>query len=134
MKIRYAQNTDLNVIMELDKHISLGELNTLIKLKRVYVFEVNSSFAGWSRYGLFWDNTPFLNMLYFLEEWRGKGFGKLFMEHWEKDMKLLGFGTVMTSTQSNEYAQHFYDKLGYKAIGGFVQQDESYELLFIKEL
>ena len=40
----------------------------------------------------------------------------------------------MTSTASNECAQHFYYKLGYTAIGGFCPEAEPYELLLAKKL
>ena len=49
------------------------------------------------------------------------------MEHWEKDMKLLGDGLHLTSTQVDEEAQHFYRKLGYKDCGGFVIDVLGYE-------
>ena len=39
--------------------------------------------------------------------------------HWEEEMRQLGYDSVMTSTASDEYAQHFYRKLGYETIGGF---------------
>ncbi|MCL2707471.1 MAG: GNAT family N-acetyltransferase [Dehalococcoidia bacterium] len=36
---------------------------------------------------------------------------------WEAEMRELGYKMVMTSTQINEQAQHFYRKLGYKERG-----------------
>ena len=42
------------------------------------------------------------------------------MEYQEADMKEQGYGMVLTSTQVDENAQHFYRKLGYKDCGGFV--------------
>ena len=56
------------------------------------------------------------------------------MDHWEKQMRHQGFDRVMTSTASDEYAQHFYQKLGYTAIGGFTPFWEAYELVFSKSL
>lgn len=88
-------------------------------MKRIYIVEAEDSIAGWLRYGLFWDNTPFMNMLYLLEEYRGKGLGSALVSHWERELLARGFSTVMTSTASDEYAQHFYHKLGYRAVGGF---------------
>ena len=44
------------------------------------------------------------------------------------------YSKVMVSTQANEYAQHFYDKIGYKAIGGFMLPKEEYEVLMVKTL
>ena len=86
------------------------------------------------RYGLFWDNTPFLHMLHILEGYQKKGYGTAAMEVWEKAMKKLGYGLVMTSTAVNETAQHFYQKLGYSAVGSFSLEDQPLELLFAKTL
>ena len=49
-----------------------------------------------------------------------KGFGKILMEYWEEDMKSKGYDMVLTSTQVDEEAQHFYRKLGYKDCGGII--------------
>ena len=49
------------------------------------------------------------------------------MEHWENDMKLQGYGMLLTSTQVDEEAQHFYRKLGYKDCGGFTVDIHGYE-------
>ena len=49
-------------------------------------------------------------------------------------MKAEGYSLVMTSTQSNEDAQHFYRKLNYQDAGGFVLPKEPMELIFIKNL
>lgn len=60
------------------------------------------------------------------------------MEHWEKEMKAQGYGMLLTSTQADENAQHFYRRLGYKDCGGFVMDLPRYaqpmELFFIKEI
>ena len=70
--------------------------------------------------------------------YRGKGYGKRMMEHWEQDMQSIGYGMIMTSTQVDEDAQHFYRKLGYKDCGGFVVDIPGYEqpmeMIMIKEL
>ena len=49
------------------------------------------------------------------------------MEHWEADMIARGYDLVMTSTQSDEEAQHFYRKLGYKDCGGLTLPFPGYE-------
>ena len=67
-----------------------------------------------------WENLPFLSLLFIREEHRGKGFGKLAMQHWESALKRQGFQMALTSTQSDESAQHFYRKLGYKDCGCLV--------------
>ena len=134
MTIRTATPADLPVIAEYDHHISREELRNLISLGRVAVAEENETFLGWLRWNLFWDNTPFLNMLYLLEPHRGKGHGTAMMQWWEAEMRNLAFSTVMTSTASDEYAQHFYGSLGYTAVGGFALPGDVYELIFCKTL
>jgi ribosomal protein S18 acetylase RimI-like enzyme len=49
-------------------------------------------------------------------------------------MKQKGYKNVLTSTQSNEDAQHFYRKMGYIEIGGFKYYDNPYEIIFQKIL
>ena len=134
MTIRTAVMADLPVLACHDRHISRDELENLIRLGRVTIAEDDGEFAGWLRWNLFWDNTPFLNLLYLLEPYRGKGYGKALMDHWEKQMQHQGFDRVMTSTASDEYAQHFYQKLGYSAIGGFTPPGDSYEIIFDKSI
>ena len=51
----------------------------------------------------------------------------MLMERWEHDMKTQGYGMLLTSTQVDENAQHFYRKLGYKDCGGFVVDIPKYE-------
>ncbi len=134
MNIRTASPDDTPVLQQHDRHISPGELETSVRLGRVYVAEEHGEFAGWLRYNLFWDNTPFMNLLYVLDSHRGKGYGRLLVEYWEDRMRRAGYGTVMTSTQSNECAQHFYERLGYGAVGGFLPPGECYELILTKRL
>lgn len=134
MNIRHATKADIDILSRNDKHISKDELENLIHLGRVYLAEADGKFVGWLRYNMFWDNTPFMNMLYLLDGSRGKGYGRQLVEYWEKDMRKLGFDVVITSTASNEYAQHFYHKLGYKTIGGFSLGDDPYEVILSKEI
>lgn len=80
------------------------------------------------------DNTPFMNMLYVLEGERGNGRGRQLVSHWEALMKAKGYPLVMTSTQSDETAQHFYRKLGYVDAGALLLQDEPLEIILTKAL
>ena len=134
MTIRKANAADLPLLGQYDHHISSSELANLVSLGRVAVAEDGGAFIGWLRWNLFWDNTPFLNMLYLLPPHRGKGYGTAMMNWWEAEMEKLGFGVVMTSTASDEFAQHFYTKLGYTAVGGFTPFGDAYELIFAKKL
>lgn len=132
--IRTANKSDAELLLSFDRHISRSELESIIGLGRVFILECGGSFAGWLRYGLFRDNTPFMNMFFLLEEYRGRGFGKKLVLFRERKMAEYGYVIVMTSTASDEYAQHFYNRLGYKTVGGFAPSGESYELILSKKI
>ena len=134
MQITTATPNDIGLLSLHDRHIARGELALLVQRGRVYIAWEDDRLVGWLRYNLFWDNTPFMNMLYILDGHRGKGYGCALAEHWETQMKAEGFHTVMTSTASDEYAQHFYRRLGYTTVGGFTPPEEPYELILLKSI
>lgn len=134
MRIRLATIDDIGILAEYDKHISKSELEHIVPLHRVFVAEENGKLIGWLRYGLFWDSIPFMNMVYLLPDSRGCGFGKQLVQFWENEMQRQSYNLVMTSTVSEEYAQHFYHKLGYAAIGGFLLDQDPFEVILSKKL
>lgn len=132
--IRYAGEKDFETIRKHDKHIRETELKNAIALKRVLVMYQNDHFAGWLRFNLFWDEIPFMNMLYLLEEYRGQGYGRQLVMFWEKEMKESGYGMVLTSTLSSERAQFFYRKNGYVDCGSLLLPEEPLEIILRKGL
>ncbi len=132
--IRNANPNDLSFLLEHDRHISPAEMDQSIRLGRVLLLEAGGKPAGWLRWNLFWDSTPFMNLLYLLDGHRMQGHGRALVRHWESQMKEAGHACVLTSTAANEPAQHFYRHLGYRDIGGFLQEGESYELILEKRL
>ena len=134
MNITHASAEHFPKLHQLDSHIAETELRSLIAQKRILILEDNGDLLGWLRWNLFWDNTPFMNMLFVVEPRRGEGLGRMMVLHWEEEMRQLGYESVMTSTASDEYAQHFYRKLGYETIGGFTPFGDPYELILAKKL
>lgn len=132
--IRYANSDDIEIISKYDKHISREEMEQIIKLQRIIVMLDDSKFIGWLRFNLFWDNTPFMNMLYFLDDERKKGYGRQLVSFWENEMLKKGYEYVLTSTQSNEDAQFFYRKLGYIDSGSLLLPNEPLEIIFYKKI
>lgn len=134
MNIRFAEKSDMETLFAYDKHIRKTELESVISLGHVIVAENNGAFLGWLRWNLFWDNTPFMNMLFLLEEYRRKGYGKAMVSYWEKMMQKEGYKLVMTSSLSNETAQHFYRKLNYVDSGVLLLPGETSEIIFTKRI
>lgn len=118
--IRYMERTDKAFWYRLDRHLPETEFENKAALRRGYVLSLDSQPAGILRYNLFWDNTPFCTLLYIDAPYRGQGGGRRLMEHWEQEMRAQGYPLVLTSTQVDETAQHFYRRLGYKDCGGLL--------------
>ena len=139
LTVRFAGETDRAFWFTLDRHLPEEEFSGKVRSRQAYVLENDAGGpSGLLRWNLFWDSIPFCTLLYVREDERGKGFGRMLMDHWERDMRSRGYGLVMTSTQADEAAQHFYRRLGYRDCGGFVLPFPGYEqpteLILAKEL
>lgn len=134
IKIREGSERDFDILRRCDTHISEEMLKDKITCRRILIAEIGGEFAGWLRYGMFWDEMPFINMLFILDKFRGKGIGTLLVKNWEQRMRSHGYGIFLTSTQAEESAQHFFRKLGYSDLGGFFPPNEKYELILGKKV
>ncbi len=115
--IRYVEISDKSFWYRLDRHLPESEFENKVAAKSGYILSADGKPAGLLRYNLFWDNTPFCTLLYVDQEYQGKGYGTLLLDFWEKEMKQKGYQMLLTSTQVDETAQHFYRKAGYKDCG-----------------
>jgi GNAT superfamily N-acetyltransferase len=131
---RVASDCDLPFLYETDKHLSREEQAQIVSLGRVMVADVGGAAVGLLRWGLFWDQVPFMNLLWVVQERRGQGVGTTLVEAWERSQLITGHDLVLTSTMANETSQHFYRRLGYADCGALLLPDEPPELLFRKSL
>lgn len=67
MTIRKAIRQDLPFLLSHDRHIAADEIRSVVSLGRMLVLEEKEHIIGWLRWNLFWDNTPFMNMLFKLK-------------------------------------------------------------------
>lgn len=132
LSIRTGTAADLELMSRYDHHIPRERLESCLSEGRILIAELEGNFVGWLRWGRFWDIVPFMNLLYVLDEYQGRGYGRALTEHWENMLKAQGCIKVMTSSQQDEFAQHFYVKLGYNAIGGFMLHGDPLEIIFEK--
>ncbi|ANE48645.1 GNAT family acetyltransferase [Paenibacillus swuensis] len=129
-----AVEQDYEYIKTRDSHILESLILPKIKANEIYILRVEADAVGWMLYSYFWDNTPFMNMLWIDEPFRGKGWGKETVLFWEREMVQKGYKLVMTSTLANEEAQHFYRRLSYRDAGCLLLENEPLEILFTKKL
>ena len=120
MEIRLAVSGDFQAIRHYDSHIPSPRLADCIGSGQVYVLKDAGKIIGVLRYSLFWQTIPFLDLLYLDSRCRGQGHGRDMLAHWEAAMAKAGYAYVMLSTQEDETAKYFYEKLGYRLIGAFL--------------
>lgn len=135
MEIRLAVANDQKNILKYDCHIHPDRMEECIRNGLVTVLWDGSEIVGILRYNLFWQTIPFLDLIYIDEAFRGKGFGRQMMQNWEEKMLRLGYPHVMLSTQEDEDAKYFYERLGYRRIGAFLPpEQDADEIMYLKEL
>lgn len=135
MIVRLAESKDRGQIRKYDHHIDKERLDDCIRAGQVFVLCDGADIYGVLRWSLFWQSVPFLDLVYLDEGYRGQGWGRKMMAHWEAQMTAGEYPYVLLSTQADENAQYFYDKLGYRRIGAFLPpEQEADELVFAKTL
>jgi len=134
MRIVAATNEDYDYMRMHDRHIREELIMPKIREREIYMLKEEERTIGWMRHSYFWDNTPFMNLIWIDEPYRSRGYGKETVLFWETQMKRQGFRLVMTSTMANEEAQHFYRKLGYRDAGCLLLENEPLEILLTKAL
>ena len=134
MEIRLAVAEDKNKILKYDCHIHHNRVGECINNGLVDVLCDDDKIVGVLRYNLFWQTIPFLDLLFIDESYRGQRWGRKMMEAWEEAMKSMDYPYVMLSTQEDETAKHFYEKIGYCRIGSFFPpEQEVNEIMYLKE-
>lgn len=124
----------LTQISRYDKHLPAEKLAFCVEQGLVYAVKEEEVVVGILRFGYFWQTVPFMELLYIDENHRGKGYGTALCREWEKEMKSRGYTHLLTSTQSDENAWRFYEKLGYRKAGGFFPpHQQAEEWIYLKE-
>ena len=135
MTIEVAKSGDFSQVRNFDRHIPQDRLLACIEAGQVLVLKENQSIRGILRWSLFWQTIPFVDLIFLDFAIHGQGCGTSMMHDWESRMAQAGYSFVMTSTQEDETAWQFYEKLGYARIGSFLPPDqEAPELIYGKPL
>ena len=136
--IRFALPTDWSFWQAMDGRISRDLFLRKAAAGECYIAESARVPVGLLRWNRFWDEVPFCTLLVVDEAYRGQGIGRALAERWETDMRTLGQGMALTSTQVDEEGQCFWRSLGYVDAGSFDVDVPGYaqptELILIKDL
>ena len=118
---------------EIDDNTTYSDFKKISDEQSGYVVLANSKVVGILKFSRF-QGMSFCDLIKIKEEFRGIGLGSKLVSGLEQDLKENNEYFVLTSTQSNEQAQHFWRKQGYVDIGGFTNTDGTFELMLRKTL
>lgn len=127
MEIKLVTDADKEFVMSIDTHVDDIGFQNRVYTKSGYVIWEGDKRLGVMSHCVLWDNLPFLNFIFIIEEYRGKGYGRQAIESWEKEMKKQGYKMTLLSTQVDEGSQHLYRKLGYVDCGGLLFNNTPYD-------
>ncbi|EOL46081.1 hypothetical protein RV11_GL001193 [Enterococcus phoeniculicola] len=129
-----ATLADWSLLISLDTHLSKEKIKEKIERQEIFLAKENNKIIGFLRFNYFWDELPFINLLFVEADHRKQGIGSALMNAFEQQMKELGYSQILLSTQSDEEGQHFYRKLNYTDCGALLLSKEPTELFFVKKL
>lgn len=136
--IRHAAEEDAAFWLSADAHDTREGFLRKARSRLAFLICEDGAPIGLLDYCPLWNHLPFLNLIYLLPPYRGRGAGGKAMALWEEEMSALGYTMVLTSTQSDENAQFFYRRLHYRDCGVLVLNDcplaQPAELFFCKTL
>jgi hypothetical protein len=72
--LQYVKQTDKAFWFMLDEHMGEDEFLLKVRDRRGYIIYDGDMHIGIMRYNLFWDNIPFLNLIYIEEVYQRKGY------------------------------------------------------------
>lgn len=86
-----------------------------IEKNKVYKLVHNNQIIGYYSYFSTDENTIKLDNIFILPEFIGKGFGKILMNDFLKNIKQIGINKVNLDAEPN--AEKFYETFGFETIG-----------------
>ena len=132
--LRAANDHDIDFLRSLSHGVSDHALVAQIRDGRLRMAEHGGMPIGFLKFCVLWETLPFIEVLLIIEAERAKGYGSCAVRAWEDEMKHRGFDLVLTSTQADETAQHFWRKLGYVDCGSLTVRNQAAEIFMQHKL
>ena len=135
-RLSFATQADHAYLAAHDGHVTPDTLMQKIARGEIIMLydDAGARPIGWLRFGYFWDELPFMNLIYIEDAFRRQGLGTHLITFWEEAMRRKNYACVLTSSLANEQAQHLYRRLGYVDCGALLLPGEPLEIIFRKSL
>lgn len=140
--IRFAQTDDFQLVRKLDPHskyIDPDKLRRKIEGDEVLIASADNVPVGLLKFSYFWTTRPYIDLVWVIEEQRGKGVGSQLLDFLEKYLSKNGYSYLYSSSEEAEEApQQWHLKHGFKKCGVLsainLPHDQTGEVFFYKHI
>jgi GNAT superfamily N-acetyltransferase len=131
--LRTASDADVAFLNGLSPVGSVELLREQIREWRLLIIEHAGEPAGFIKFYVLWETLPFIEVIVVREDLRMRGIGKAAVRFWEREMAKRSHSRVLVSTQSNESAQDFWRRIGYRDCGSLELPGRPGELFMYRD-
>lgn len=128
--IRTAVETDIGFLHSLEMVPRGDRLAAALEKGSIWIVRSGETSVGFLLFSVLWGSLPFLEFFEILASQRGRNFGADAVRAWEREMGSRGFDLVLTSTQADGDAQHFWRRMGYVDCGALTVRSKAAEVFF----
>ncbi len=116
--VRFAGPEDLEWCVVEDGLVIEKIMRNKIVNDEIIVAEVDGQLAGYIRLEYLWSTTPYVGLIFVVDEYRKEGIGRKMMDFLEDYLKSRGHDTLMSSSQANEpEPQAWHRAIGFEECG-----------------
>ncbi|NKB56749.1 MAG: GNAT family N-acetyltransferase [Alphaproteobacteria bacterium] len=130
ISIRPADLTDIDFLKGLELAPNEAKLKEILQGGNIQIAVADHTSVGFLSFSILWGTLPFLEFIEIPVSLRGRKFGARSVRAWEQEMKSRGFDLVLTSTNADGDAQHFWRKMGYVDCGALTVRGKAAEIFF----
>lgn len=135
--VRFAGPDDLEWCVVYDGHVTEKIIRNKIVNDEIIVVELDGQTVGYIRLEFLWSTTPYIGLIFIIDEYRNAGIGRKMVEYLEDYLCAHGHDKLMSSSQANEpEPQAWHRAVGFEECGMLSGLNEGGigEIFFIKKL
>lgn len=116
--VRFAGPEDLEWCVVEDGYVTEKVIRNKIVNDEIIVVELDGQLIGYIRLEYLWSTTPYIGLVFVIDEYRKAGVGRKMLEFLEEHLRTHGHDTLMSSSQANEpEPQAWHRAFGFEECG-----------------
>ncbi len=117
-RIRYAEQTDIERLMRLDRWPKREDWVHKITAREVVVAHAGDDIVGHLRFTVLWTTVPFVGLIWVEPPWRGRGISRRLLAFLTSELRGRGYVALLSSSQTDEpEPQRWHRHMGFHTNG-----------------